>query len=122
MPCSVGGTSRCITRAAGAESADPASWLQSGIHGWGLFAKCALPQDSMVMEYRGEVVRCAMPFCISELPSAYWALHLCISGGLPDPHTWQSSCLTFSCASRLSSFRSKALRRNIHLRSQRMTC
>lgn len=31
--------------------------LQSGIHGWGLFAKCAIPQDAMVMEYRGEIVR-----------------------------------------------------------------
>ena len=30
---------------------------QSGIHGWGLFARAALPQDSMVLEYRGELVR-----------------------------------------------------------------
>lgn len=31
--------------------------VQSGIHGWGLFAKMAMPQDSMVAEYRGEALR-----------------------------------------------------------------
>ena len=25
---------------------------KSGIHGWGLFARCPMPQDSMVAEYR----------------------------------------------------------------------
>ena len=31
--------------------------LQSGIHGWGLFARKKLKQDSMVMEYRGDLLR-----------------------------------------------------------------
>lgn len=30
---------------------------QSGIHGWGLFARKALKQDSMVIEYRGDALR-----------------------------------------------------------------
>ncbi len=30
---------------------------QSGIHGWGLFARKALKQDSMVIEYRGDLLR-----------------------------------------------------------------
>ncbi|KAK9827616.1 hypothetical protein WJX81_006673 [Elliptochloris bilobata] len=30
---------------------------KSGIHGWGLFARAPLAQDSMVIEYRGELVR-----------------------------------------------------------------
>lgn len=30
--------------------------MQSGIHGWGLFARKALKQDSMIIEYRGDVV------------------------------------------------------------------
>lgn len=31
--------------------------LQSGIHGWGLFARKQLKQDSMVIEYRGDLLR-----------------------------------------------------------------
>ena len=31
--------------------------LQSGIHGWGLFARKAMKADSMVIEYRGDVLR-----------------------------------------------------------------
>ena len=31
--------------------------LQSGIHGWGLFARKKLKQDSMVIEYRGDLLR-----------------------------------------------------------------
>jgi len=31
--------------------------LQSGIHGWGLFARKNLKQDSMVIEYRGDLLR-----------------------------------------------------------------
>jgi SET domain-containing protein len=30
---------------------------QSGIHGWGLFARKAMKADSMVIEYRGDVLR-----------------------------------------------------------------
>ena len=30
--------------------------MQSGIHGWGLFARKAAKQDSMIIEYRGDVV------------------------------------------------------------------
>ena len=30
---------------------------KSGIHGWGLFAKLPLRQDSMVVEFRGELLR-----------------------------------------------------------------
>lgn len=30
--------------------------MQSGIHGWGLFARKRLKKDAMVIEYRGEVV------------------------------------------------------------------
>jgi len=30
---------------------------KSGIHGWGLFARLPMRQDSMVSEFRGEVVR-----------------------------------------------------------------
>lgn len=30
---------------------------KSGIHGWGLFARVPMPQDSMVVEFRGEMVR-----------------------------------------------------------------
>ncbi len=33
---------------------------QSGIHGWGLFARVGMPQDSMVIEFRGEAVRQAV--------------------------------------------------------------
>ena len=33
---------------------------QSGIHGWGLFAKVDMAQDSMVAEYRGERLRKAV--------------------------------------------------------------
>lgn len=32
----------------------------AGIHGWGLFAVQDLPQDSLVMEYRGEAVRSSL--------------------------------------------------------------
>jgi hypothetical protein len=32
---------------------------KSGIHGWGLFARAPMPQDSMVIEYTGELLRCA---------------------------------------------------------------
>ena len=35
----------------------PAWWLQSGIHGWGLFARKHVKQDSMVIEYRGDLLR-----------------------------------------------------------------
>ncbi len=31
--------------------------LQSGIHGWGLFARKHVKQDSMVIEYRGDLLR-----------------------------------------------------------------
>lgn len=31
--------------------------VQSGIHGWGLFARKKLKQDSMVIEYRGDLLR-----------------------------------------------------------------
>lgn len=31
--------------------------LQSGIHGWGLIARKDMPKDSMVLEYRAQVVR-----------------------------------------------------------------
>ena len=30
---------------------------QSGIHGWGLFARVPMAADSMVIEYRGDAVR-----------------------------------------------------------------
>ncbi|GLI58735.1 hypothetical protein VaNZ11_000489, partial [Volvox africanus] len=30
---------------------------KSGVHGWGIFAKVDIPQDSVVTEFRGEVVR-----------------------------------------------------------------
>jgi hypothetical protein len=33
---------------------------RAGIHGWGLFAVRELPQDSLVMEYRGEAVRSSL--------------------------------------------------------------
>lgn len=31
--------------------------LQSGIHGWGLIARTEMKQDSMVVEYRGDLLR-----------------------------------------------------------------
>lgn len=31
--------------------------MQSGIHGWGLIARKDMPKDSMVLEYRAQVVR-----------------------------------------------------------------
>lgn len=31
--------------------------LQSGIHGWGFFARKPMKQDTMVIEYRGERLR-----------------------------------------------------------------
>ncbi len=31
--------------------------LQSGIHGWGLIARAEMKQDSMVVEYRGDLLR-----------------------------------------------------------------
>lgn len=31
--------------------------MQSGIHGWGLIAKAEMKQDSMVVEYRGDLLR-----------------------------------------------------------------
>ena len=35
----------------------PCGAAQSGIHGWGLFAKVDMAQDTMVAEYRGVAVR-----------------------------------------------------------------
>ena len=35
-------------------------WLQSGIHGWGLIARQEMKQDSMIIEYRGELLRRSM--------------------------------------------------------------
>lgn len=40
---------------AGFES--PAWLMQSGIHGWGLIARAEMKQDSMVVEYRGDLLR-----------------------------------------------------------------
>ena len=40
---------------AGFES--PAWLVQSGIHGWGLIARAEMKQDSMVVEYRGDLLR-----------------------------------------------------------------
>eukprot|EP00983_Pelagomonas_calceolata_P008027 261418-Pelagomonas_calceolata.AAC.3 len=34
--------------------------LLTGIHGWGIFALRSIPQDSLVAEYRGEIVRNSM--------------------------------------------------------------
>lgn len=34
--------------------------MHTGIHGWGIFALRSIPQDSLVAEYRGEVVRNSM--------------------------------------------------------------
>ncbi len=31
--------------------------VQSGIHGWGLIARTEMKQDSMVVEYRGDLLR-----------------------------------------------------------------
>lgn len=31
--------------------------VQSGIHGWGLIARAEMKQDSMVVEYRGDLLR-----------------------------------------------------------------
>ena len=31
--------------------------MQSGIHGWGLIARTEMKQDSMVVEYRGDLLR-----------------------------------------------------------------
>lgn len=31
--------------------------MQSGIHGWGFFARTNIPHDTMVIEYRGDIVR-----------------------------------------------------------------
>lgn len=33
---------------------------KSGIHGWGLFARAALPAGAIVIEYRGEAMRAGM--------------------------------------------------------------
>lgn len=33
------------------------AFLQSGIHGWGLIARTEMKQDSMVVEYRGDLLR-----------------------------------------------------------------
>ncbi len=55
------GTAQCAASAASDGSTSGAQpWAaraQSGIHGWGLFARAAMAQDSMVIEYRGELVR-----------------------------------------------------------------
>ncbi|KAF5834668.1 hypothetical protein DUNSADRAFT_8550 [Dunaliella salina] len=37
-----------------------ASCCLTGIHGWGIFALRSIPQDSLVAEYRGEIVRNSM--------------------------------------------------------------
>lgn len=55
------GTAQCAASAASDGSTSGAQpWAaraQSGIHGWGLFARAALAQDSMVIEFRGELMR-----------------------------------------------------------------
>lgn len=33
---------------------------KSGIHGWGIFARASIPQDTMVTEFRGQLVRCIL--------------------------------------------------------------
>lgn len=30
---------------------------RAGVHGWGVFALCDMPQGALVMEYRGDCVR-----------------------------------------------------------------
>lgn len=46
---------RCLCRSA--DVGEGGLRLQSGIHGWGLFARKAMKADSMVIEYRGDVLR-----------------------------------------------------------------
>ena len=52
MPCTLASKRHSIQAAADSPCA-----VQSGIHGWGLFARRFIRADTMVLEYRGERVR-----------------------------------------------------------------
>ena len=61
-PGATGGQGRTLTlkeklRLCNLTEHERLSFGKSGIHGWGLFAKVSIPQDSMVVEFRGELVR-----------------------------------------------------------------
>jgi hypothetical protein len=62
---------------------------KSGIHGWGIFARCAIPADTMVTEFRGQLIR----GILADVREAGYRKQV---GGLG--MTWQVNTYTCCCS------------------------